>query len=237
MLKTQIIINYLNEIKYRFFQFIYGKNKDSCIKFEETTLNRIGVLKYIQDKIKINNENFSYLEIGVQHEVVFREIITENKIGVDPISGGTHKMTSDEFFNQNLKFFDLIFIDGLHEYEQCKKDLINSIKFLNKGGLIVFHDFVPRNFLQNSVPRKSRAWTGDVWKLGVQLTYSKNCDFFIANFDHGIGILKIDNNFSLAKIENIEDITFSDFENKYYYDLPLRNKIDTLKKIDGYFKV
>ena len=51
--------NYLEEIRYRFFKFIYGKNKDSCIRFEETKFNRIDLLKYIQDKIQRNNENFS----------------------------------------------------------------------------------------------------------------------------------------------------------------------------------
>ena len=40
-------------------------------------------------------------------------------IGVDPMSGGTHRMTSDEFFRRNREQwhykFDLVFIDGLHE--------------------------------------------------------------------------------------------------------------------------
>lgn len=227
----------LEELKFKIYKFIYGNKKDTVIKFEKTDFYRADLLKYIQDKIKINNKNFSYLEIGVQHETVFKEINTANKIGVDPISGGTHRMTSDEFFNQNEKFFDLIFIDGLHEYEQCKRDLLNSIKFLKQDGIIVFHDFIPQNYLECHVPRISRTWTGDVWKIGVQLTYSKNCDFFIGNFDHGIGILKLKNDFSLAKIENIKEINFSDFENKYYYEIPLRSKIDVLKNIDQYFNI
>ena len=130
--------NKLDEIKYRLYRIYYRRHIKSKIKLQNTKFNRIDILKYIQEKIKKNNKNFSYLEIGVQNETVFKEIITSNKIGVDPVSGGTHKMTSDEFFDQNEKFFDLIFIDGLHEYNQCKKDLINSVNFLNPGGIIVF---------------------------------------------------------------------------------------------------
>ena len=232
----KILEKKLESFKYQFYNFYLNSKKDTCIKFENTSYNRIDVLKYIQNKIKKSNENFSYLEIGVQNETVFKEIITSNKIGIDPFSGGTHKMTSDNFFAQNDKFFDLIFIDGLHEYDQCKNDLINSLKFLNPNGLIVFHDFVPKNYLENAIPRKSKTWTGDVWKLGVQLTYSENCDFFVANFDHGIGILKVKDNFSLKNLKNIKNFTFSDFENHFYYEIPLRSYNETLEKIDKYFK-
>ena len=36
-------------------------------------------------------------------------------VGVDPLLGGTHRMTSDAFFAANADAFDLIFIDGLHQ--------------------------------------------------------------------------------------------------------------------------
>lgn len=36
-------------------------------------------------------------------------------VGVDPLLGGTHRMTSDAFFAANTEHFDLIFIDGLHQ--------------------------------------------------------------------------------------------------------------------------
>ena len=64
----------------------------------------------------------------------------ENKIGVDPTQGGTHRKTSDDFFIDNTKNFDVIFIDGLHTYEQCQRDCINSLKFLNPGGILIIED-------------------------------------------------------------------------------------------------
>ena len=46
-------------------------------------------------------------------------------------------MTSDEFFKNNKDQFDLIFIDGLHHYNQVKKDIINSVEVLKDGGIIL----------------------------------------------------------------------------------------------------
>lgn len=51
-------------------------------------------------------------------------------------------MSSDKFFKINKIFFDVVFIDGLHKYEQCQRDCMNSMKFLNQGGIIIFHDNV-----------------------------------------------------------------------------------------------
>ena len=45
--------------------------------------------------------------------------------------------------------FDVIFVDGLHTFEQCRKDVINSLNFLNLGGYLFIHDLIPRNFMIN----------------------------------------------------------------------------------------
>jgi len=49
-------------------------------------------------------------------------------------------MTSDTFFLKNKRTFDIIFIDGLHIYDQVKRDVLNSIKVLNKDGFILLYD-------------------------------------------------------------------------------------------------
>jgi hypothetical protein len=136
--------------------------------------------------------NCNYLEIGVADDAVFKTIPLKigNKIGVDPAEGGTHRMTSDQFFKDNTKKFNVVFIDGLHEYEQCQKDCINSLKYLENNGVILFHDFLPKNSLEEKVPRSkfSIAWSGNVWKVAVELMHSKNMEFKIINIDRGIGI-------------------------------------------------
>ena len=53
------------------------------------------------------------------------------------------KTTSDEFFKKNLnEKFDLIYIDGNHHSDNVLRDARNSFKLLNKGGFIVFDDFL-----------------------------------------------------------------------------------------------
>jgi len=52
-----------------------------------------------------------------------------------------YKNTSDVFFDNNQNFFDIIYIDGLHEYYQVKKDLNNALKCLKEDGIIICDDY------------------------------------------------------------------------------------------------
>jgi hypothetical protein len=87
----------------------------------------------------------SYLEIGCYENATFRQINIPEKVGVDPRSGGTVRLTSDDYFNRldPQSKFDIIFIDGLHTKEQVQKDVRNSVKHLSPDGTIVIHDCVP----------------------------------------------------------------------------------------------
>lgn len=92
----------------------------------------------------------NYLEIGCQADYCFSRIVAEKKIGVDPLSGGTHRMTSDAFFEKTdwTKEFlslDLVFIDGDHEHRQVLRDIKNAGYHLAPGGLIAMHDCLPPN--------------------------------------------------------------------------------------------
>lgn len=64
----------------------------------------------------------------------FEKDILENKIQLC-------RKTSDEFFLENKSIFDLIYIDGNHLFEFVKKDIENSLKFINNDGLIVLDDY------------------------------------------------------------------------------------------------
>tara|TARA_Y100000114_G_scaffold51894_2_gene47399 strand:+ start:4587 stop:5195 length:609 start_codon:yes stop_codon:yes gene_type:complete len=50
-----------------------------------------------------------------------------------------HK-TTDDFFKSCNEKWDGIFIDASHDYDQVIRDSENSIKHLNQGGVIVWHD-------------------------------------------------------------------------------------------------
>ena len=155
----------------------------------------------------------SYLEIGCQSDVNFSKIIIKNKIGVDPQSGGTHRMTSDDFFKQNKSTFDLIFIDGLHVYEQVLKDIENSLKVLNENGVILIHDCLPAKIWHQTIPQTHSSWNGDVWKSIVKSRTRIDIDTYTIEADQGLGlILKRENKDLLVdKIENFKNLKFRDY--------------------------
>ena len=53
-----------------------------------------------------------------------------------------YRNSSEDFFKKNIKKFDIIYIDGSHFYLDVKNDLINSLKFIKKNGIIILDDFI-----------------------------------------------------------------------------------------------
>tara|TARA_E500000178_G_scaffold27283_1_gene25009 strand:- start:983 stop:1267 length:285 start_codon:yes stop_codon:yes gene_type:complete len=51
-------------------------------------------------------------------------------------------MTSDNFFQNNSKIFDLIFIDGDHFYDQVLRDINNAWKVLKNGGFLILDEYL-----------------------------------------------------------------------------------------------
>tara|TARA_B100000767_G_scaffold114440_1_gene109161 strand:+ start:276 stop:971 length:696 start_codon:yes stop_codon:yes gene_type:complete len=131
----------------------------------------------------------SYLEIGCDRNQSFSNINIDKRVGVDPVEGGTHKMTSDEFFLNNRDKFDIIFIDGLHQYEQVIKDVKNSLNCLTKNGIILLHDCLPRTLWNQIYPRINSDWNGDVWKAIVECRTYENIDTYTCIADRGIGVI------------------------------------------------
>ena len=182
----------------------------------------------IQDIIDLKNYK-SYLEIGCDNDQNFNKIKIYKKFGVDPISGGNIRKTSDDFFFQNKDSFDCIFIDGLHEYDQVKKDIINSLKYLNDGGVIFVHDCLPRSYFEQAVPRSQHVWTGDVWKSIVEFRTYDNLDICVGKLDMGLGIIlkrKNSNKLSIS-IKDYKNLKYKEFFENYetYLNLISYNKV------------
>ncbi len=155
-----------------------------------------------------------YLEIGCFRDECFSQIQAENKVGVDPMSGGNVRMTSDDFFAQNSKKFDFIFIDGLHTYEQVALDIKNSLKCLNDGGVIALHDCMPLNFYSQCVPPVSNVWNGDVWKAIIEARTFPEIDTTVCLIDHGVGIMVKRPNRKIIDFPagtNFKELKFKDF--------------------------
>ena len=102
------------------------------IDWDKILFNRVSFITAATQKFS----DCRYLEIGCDNNICFKSIPVMNKIGVDPDRGGNIKDTSDNFFKNNKNRFDVIFIDGLHIYEQCRRDVINSLKVLDKNRYI-----------------------------------------------------------------------------------------------------
>ena len=169
----------------------------------------------VQDIINIKKYS-SYLEIGCFDDELFNSIKIKKKVGVDPVSGGTIRLTSDQFFNKNSENFDCIFIDGLHTYHQVKKDIQNSLTFLNKNGIILLHDCLPNNFYEQATPRCQFTWNGDVWKAIVECRTNKDLDVYTCYADFGIGVIFKRPNKNLLNY-NTSNLVFEEYHKDPYH--------------------
>ena len=196
--KTNFLLN-------KIYHLIFGEKFLKKINFNFDKRSRLDL---INDMIKKKNYK-KYLEIGCHNNEVFDEIEID-KIGIDPISGGNFRGTSDEFFEKNQKTFDCIFIDGLHEYKQVNKDIVNSIKFLNKDGIIILHDCLPPSISHQRVSRTRYTWKGI-----VEARTWEYVDTYTVLADQGLGIIKKENNTDILKIKGV---SFQKLKFSYFYE-------------------
>jgi hypothetical protein len=159
---------------------------------DDYVASRSDIIHYLLDRYNYQ----SYLEIGCASDKVFQTIQNRHNmlhvVGVDPMSGGTHRMTSDEYFNSNNILFDLIFIDGDHRAEQVILDVMNSLRFLAVGGTIVLHDANPRHEYQTTYPRDTRsiAYLGTVWKVIPYLRIQDGLEIVTVDIDLGVSVIR-----------------------------------------------
>lgn len=198
--------------------FVLLKNKEFKKEFKlklnyDWTMypNRTDLIQGLIEKNKFQ----SYLEIGCDHNQNFSRIKINKKVGVDPKRGGTFRGTSNQFFNQTKKTFDIIFIDGLHTEEQVLTDIENSLKHLNKNGILLLHDCIPTSFLEQYVPRIQEYWTGSVWKAIVKVRQLSHIDTATVIADHGVGIILNRNNANQLQEIQSTDLTFSNFSKNH----------------------
>jgi Methyltransferase domain len=212
---------------------------------------RTDVIQKIIDKKKA----LRYLEIGVNNGDNFFPIEISQKTAVDPsfafssarqteweaknpanMAAKYITATSDDFFAKAdaVDGFDVVFIDGLHTYEQSLQDVFNSLDKLNDNGVIVMHDCKPPHVaaaypaasLQAAEDaQKDEAtkvsgwdgiWCGDVWKTICHLrSRRQDLRVFVLDCDFGLGIVmkgKPDNNLDLST-DQLNAMTYEDIFN------------------------
>jgi hypothetical protein len=131
-----------------------------------------------------------YLEIGVNQGHTFRTVEMAERDGVDPrflfdtdaVANATtrlHAMTSDRFFAEaaGTAPFDIVFIDGLHVFEQVVRDLTNTVARTGWRSAMLIDDTVPSDVfsalpsqrdalrLRKESGGEGNAWHGDVFKI------------------------------------------------------------------------
>lgn len=204
-------------------------------------MDRYGVIQRIIDKI--GGEN--YLEIGVLGGHVFFRIKAKCKIAVDPhfclsrkmrlryplrsLNARYFEMTSDVFFSEiKLPFqFQVVFVDGLHTYEQALRDVENSLSRSTQNGIIVIHDCNPisasaaypassyEEVCSLNLPDFNDEWSGDVWKAVCFLrSQRKDLRIFVLDCDYGLGIVSRGTPESILEmsVARIEQLSYSDLE-------------------------
>lgn len=208
-------------------------------------------INVIRKKKKVN-----YFEVGVQTGFCFFKIKADRKVAIDPhflikttkkvkaylgnlsnFNNRFFELTSDDFFNQQKEYIkkiggiDVIFIDGLHLYEQVVVDINNALKYLNKGGVILIHDCNPlseaaairayssEEAAQANHPEWANQWNGDVWKTIVKFrSERKDLEIVVFNCDHGIGMVRP------GKPENTLNYTSGQVEGLVYQDLKAKRE-------------
>lgn len=144
----------------------------------------------------------TYLEIGVETGRTFLQVSLAQRTGVDPCfqfdwqehqgrdGVQLHATTSDAFFADLAAEtrYDLIFVDGLHTFEQTYRDILHGLRHSHRGTVLLIDDTVPSDvfstcrdqlqclnlratFAQDGDP----SWHGDTYKV-VPLLSAFNCD-------------------------------------------------------------
>jgi len=205
-------------------------------------MDRSEVIQYLIDKKKYKR----YLEIGVFNGEVFFKTRARYKIAVDPVfrfvRETKYKMmftnrsnvnaryftkTSDQFFKEDAarlfskKKIDICFIDGMHEFDFVKNDVLNTLEYLDENGVIVLHDCNPLtaesevNYAAWEKRGLTGEWNGDVWKIIVYLRSVRNdINVFTLDTDQGLGIITWgtqERTLNFTK-EQIRNFTFKDID-------------------------
>ncbi|MDE5067969.1 MAG: glycosyltransferase 61 family protein, partial [Trichodesmium sp. St4_bin8_1] len=209
------------------------------------------------------NESFRYLEIGVSEGKTFNAINIKSKVAVDPkfqFNTGEYateninflEVASDDFFRnyaQEYTPFDLIYLDGLHTFEQSFRDFCASIACSHLKTIWLIDDTFPGSYAQaqSSHQRcislkkvsgeKNKSWMGDVFKVIAAIH-----DFFpqysFAHFPHhGQTVVwsKWRENFRpkwncLETISRLEYSDFLELQTSLFKREPYENIFERIKK-------
>ena len=111
--------------------------------------------------------------------------------------------------------------------------MMNFLKFLKEGGIILIHDCLPASLGAQFIPRTEIIWNGDVWKAFVKQRTNPFLDCYTCYADHGIGVIFKRNNQSILDIryKSFKKLKFLDFYNDHKKLMNIIEYNDLLKLI------
>ena len=145
------------KVKKRLKHYLIGMprklSRDNRILKSAASANGTEASRLINDIIHAKQFTGKYLEIGVERGFTFESVVLKDKTAVDPrmlfnkwIKNPRIKLfevPSDEYFRKKIRddlTFDLVYLDGLHTFEQTYLDLVNRIKHSNHKSVAWRHD-------------------------------------------------------------------------------------------------
>ena len=175
-------------------KFILRTHNYFAAKFEFRRIVTPSIKKHrsmVAERINLLVEkttNARYLEIGVYKGFTFELIKAKQRKGIDPkpkckLFPSYHNflletLKSDDFFANKAGFiqlFDVVYVDGLHDFLQCYKDVVNSLNILSDEGFVLIDDVKPTNSvaatklidvnenLADLIDTQETQWQGDVF--------------------------------------------------------------------------
>ena len=150
-------------------------DSDPFVDHPQPTLSRHTLLHELHARLAPR----TYLEVGV-NDGASLALSRTCTIAVDPTFWVVKELdcnlklvraTSDDFFaraDATAHFagvpVDLAFIDGMHLSDFALRDFRNLEPLMARTGVVVLDDVLPRNALEAARDRRTKAWTGDVYK-------------------------------------------------------------------------
>ena len=181
----------------------------------------------------------TYLEIGVWKGKTLFPVTAVSKTAVDPAfafdlgemrekHSDTHffEVTSDDFFASldSSTHYDVIYLDGLHTFEQTLRDLLNSILFVKEESIIIIDDVYPSSYhsslpdvraaklLRQAMGSTDSSWMGDVYKLTLFIeTFLQQYSYGMVSDNHGQLIMWRKPRQTVAK-RTVEEVARCPFE-------------------------